>query len=109
MVLILDEEQDGVVLLRHTTSPKTVINEWQIHSIDKLKSLPKDKEFNILLYKYDELSGVKLGCQRFINCQLNRVDLFEKTFTATCVVDKFYNNSEQSEIRADKIEGSLNV
>lgn len=69
------------------------------------KRIPLHQVFNLLLFKKDSLSNIKVGCDRYTDCKLISVT---KGFLIDAKRDRFYNLSEHALYRADMVTDYLN-
>lgn len=67
--------------------------------------IPAHQVFNLLLFKKDSLSDVKIGCDRYTDCKLLST---KEGFLIEGKRDRFYNLSEHALYRADVVTNYLN-
>ena len=112
MTVFFDEKDEIEGIVKHTNSKgkdSRQVNAWHFHTTTRFDKLPQHEEFTIVIYTYDRVTKVKMGCNRYINCRLLKKDYEAKTLEIGYVFDRFYNNSEQGHIRADKIDAFGNA
>lgn len=109
MTIFFDEKDEINQLISHTGDKSgRMVNTWEFHAFTRFDKLPLHQEFTIVMYIYDKITKVKIGCNRFVNCRLVAKNYEAKTIKISMVMDRFYNNSEQGQVRADKIDAFEN-
>lgn len=102
MTFFVDEKTQIVGMSKTSASGKSSTYFLELVDSTLVERFLNNPIFTLVIYRYDQITKVKIGCDRFSNGRLLQAK--NNTIKISLEYDRFYNNSEQAYIRADKID-----
>jgi hypothetical protein len=104
MVVWIDTAQKSVSSHRESSGDIKTFSFDDMAIFDKF---PKYGVFTLIMAKYDFMSPVKLGYDRYRNCTVVNFDKTKLSISVCVTHDGFFNQTKYAELRADKIESLI--